>query len=216
MIARVLCVVIGYCFGMFQTGYFYGRKRGLDIRSVGSGNAGTTNVLRSLGLKAGLVTMAGDILKCILAVLVTWLLFRGLYPDLVPLMKMYTAAGVVLGHDFPFYMHFKGGKGVAATAGIVIAFGDIRLIVVVIGLFFVIFFTTHIVSLASLLAYSTFCAGIWIFTLRGDYGLTGGPRAELLVIISALTVLAFYGHRGNLERMAHRNERKTYLHKEHS
>lgn len=211
MTARVLCLIIGYCFGLFQTGYFYGKRRGVDIRTMGSGNAGTTNALRSLGLKAGLVTMAGDILKCILAVLVTWLIFRNAYPELVPLLKMYTAAGVVLGHDYPFYLHFKGGKGVAATAGIVIAFGDIRLIVVVIGLFFVIFFTTHIVSLASLLAYTAFCVGIWIFTLMGDYGLTGGPRAELLMLVTALTVLAYYGHRGNIHRLAHRNERKTYL-----
>ena len=87
MTARVLCLLIGYCFGLFQTGYFYGKRRGVDIRTMGSGNAGTTNALRSLGLKAGLITMAGDILKCILAVLVTWLVFRNAYPDLVPLLK---------------------------------------------------------------------------------------------------------------------------------
>ena len=203
MTARALCLLIGYCFGLFQTGYFYGKRRGVDIRTMGSGNAGTTNALRSLGLKAGMITMAGDILKCILAVLVTWLVFRNAYPDLVPLLKMYTAAGVVLGHDYPFFLHFKGGKGVAATAGIVIAFGDFRLIVVVIGLFFVIFFTTHIVSLASLLAY----------TLVGDYGLTGEARAELLILVTALTVLAYYGHRGNIKRLAQKNERKTYLHR---
>ncbi|HBB61932.1 MAG TPA: acyl-phosphate glycerol 3-phosphate acyltransferase, partial [Lachnospiraceae bacterium] len=113
----------------------------------------------------------------------------------------------------PFFLHFKGGKGVAATAGIVIAFGDFRLIVVVIGLFFVIFFTTHIVSLASLLAYTVFCVGIWIFTLVGDYGLTGEARAELLILVTALTALAYYGHRGNIKRLAQKNERKTYLHR---
>ena len=67
--ARVIALGIGYLFGLFQTGYLYGKSQGIDIRSEGSGNAGTTNSLRVLGIKAGLITFAGDLCKAILAVL---------------------------------------------------------------------------------------------------------------------------------------------------
>ena len=65
---RVICLLIGYVFGLFQTAYFYGKAKGIDIRKYGSGNAGTTNALRVLGTKAGLIVLAGDCLKCIVAV----------------------------------------------------------------------------------------------------------------------------------------------------
>ena len=64
---RVICLFIGYVFGLFQTAYFYGKSKGIDIRKYGSGNAGTTNALRVLGTKAGLIVLAGDCLKCIIA-----------------------------------------------------------------------------------------------------------------------------------------------------
>ena len=75
MAYRILCLVIGYVFGLFQTGYLYGKQQGIDIRKVGSGNAGTTNALRAMGPKAGAIVMAGDILKCLFAILLTWFLF---------------------------------------------------------------------------------------------------------------------------------------------
>lgn len=136
MLARACSLLIGYGFGLFQTSYFIGKAKGVDIRKMGSGNAGTTNALRTLGTKAGLMTMAGDVTKCILAVILTWLIFRNSYPELFPLLKIWTAAGVILGHDYPFYMDFRGGKGIAATAGMVIAFGDWPMILVGTVLFF--------------------------------------------------------------------------------
>ena len=117
---RLICIIIGYVFGLFQTSYIYGRLHGIDIRKCGSGNAGTTNMLRTLGTKAGAITLLGDAFKCVIAVLVVRMLFAGKYPDMLPLLSIYTAAGVVLGHNFPFYMNFKGGKGIAATAGFLI------------------------------------------------------------------------------------------------
>ena len=75
---RILCLAVGYLFGLFQTGYLYGKSQGIDIRSEGSGNAGTTNSLRVLGIKAGLITFAGDLCKAILAVL----LVNGKIPDI--------------------------------------------------------------------------------------------------------------------------------------
>ena len=96
---RIICVVIGYLFGLFQTGYFYGKAHGIDIRQHGSGNAGTTNALRTLGKKAGAITLLGDAFKCVVAVVATWLLFHNSQADIMPLLNLYTGAGVVLGHN---------------------------------------------------------------------------------------------------------------------
>lgn len=119
--ARVIALGIGYLFGLFQTGYLYGKSQGIDIRSEGSGNAGTTNSLRVLGIKAGLITFAGDLCKAILAVLLVKVLFRNAYPDAVKILELYAGFGAVLGHNFPFYLKFKGGKGIACTSGMILA-----------------------------------------------------------------------------------------------
>ena len=122
MMERLVCVAIGYLFGLFQTAYIYGKLHGIDIRNYGSGNAGTTNTLRVLGTKAGLIVLAGDILKCILAIAAVRLLFAGgVHEDMYYLLAMYAALGAILGHDYPFYLGFKGGKGIAATAGLILA-----------------------------------------------------------------------------------------------
>ena len=119
---RIICIVIGYVFGLFQTAFIYGKLHGIDIREHGSGNAGTTNTLRVLGTKAGLIVLAGDIIKCILAIVLCSVLFDTSHPDEIYLLKLYAAAGAILGHNFPFYLGFKGGKGIAATAGLILAF----------------------------------------------------------------------------------------------
>ena len=152
---RIGCIAIGYLFGLFQTSYIYGRLHGIDIRNYGSGNAGTTNMLRTLGTKAGIITFLGDCLKCILAVLLVVLLFGESNSEMLPLLYMYTAAGSILGHNFPFYLKFKGGKGIAATAGLIIAFGPVTIVLGLIT-FVAVFLSTHYVSLGSLLLYAGF------------------------------------------------------------
>ena len=79
IIARIISLLIGYAFGLFQTGYLYGKSKGIDIRKQGSGNVGTTNSLRVLGWKAGLITFAGDFLKAVLAALLVKMIFTGTY-----------------------------------------------------------------------------------------------------------------------------------------
>ncbi len=119
MIERIICLAIGYVFGMIQTGYFYGKMRKIDIRDHGSGNAGTTNTLRTLGWKAGAITFLGDCFKCIAAVVVARAIFAGSsMPGL--LLGMYAGMGAVLGHNYPCYLGFKGGKGIACMAGVII------------------------------------------------------------------------------------------------
>ena len=115
---RLVCLLIGYIFGCFQTSYIYGKLHGIDIRQYGSGNAGTTNSLRVLGKKAGAIVLVCDILKTGLAMTMVRLLFREHYGDILYLLAIYAAAGAILGHNFPFYLGFKGGKGIACTAGL--------------------------------------------------------------------------------------------------
>ena len=114
----IICLALGYIFGCFQTGYFYGKVfKGIDVRNYGSGNAGTTNTLRTLGKPAGYIVFLGDALKAVFAVwIVRYLLFPGL-GDVTKILETVTALGVVFGHNYPFYMNFKGGKGIAATFG---------------------------------------------------------------------------------------------------
>ena len=115
---RFICLLIGYAFGLIQTGYIYGKMKGVDIRKEGSGNAGSTNALRTMGIKAGLVTLLGDCFKCVFAVVTVYLIYGKTYADIFPLLAMYAGMGAVLGHNYPFYLNFKGGKGIAATAGV--------------------------------------------------------------------------------------------------
>ena len=208
---RLVCLLIGYCFGLMQTAYLYGKIIHVDIRKVGSGNAGTTNMLRSMGAKAGLITMAGDVSKCIIAILITWLIFHQAYPDLFPLLKIWTAAGVVIGHDFPFYMNFKGGKGIACTAGMIIAFGDWRWIIIGIILFFGLFFLTHYVSICSISLSLEFGLGIVIGSAVGLYDMTPARLTEMCILTWCIVALNIFQHRTNIGRLVHHSERKTYL-----
>ncbi len=209
---RLICIAVGYAFGLFQTSYIYGRLHGIDIRKCGSGNAGTTNMLRTLGTKAGAVTLIGDAFKCVIAVLVTRALFRNSCPDILPLLSMYTAAGVILGHNFPFYMNFKGGKGIAATAGLIIS-TSWQMTLIGILTFGITVALTHYVSLGSLLVYVGFLIEIIAFGQNGMFGMTQRYLNEMYAVTVCLTALAFFMHRANIVRLIHGNERKTYLFK---
>lgn len=207
---RIICLVIGYVFGLFQTAYIYGKMHGIDIRDYGSGNAGTTNTMRVLGTKAGLLVLLGDIVKCILAVVVTGMIFDNKYPDMLYLLKLYAAAGAILGHNFPFYLHFKGGKGIAATAGLILSFHP-YLIPMGVILFFGVFFTTHYVSLGSLLVYAGFLIELVVLGQMGIFGMSQELLIEMYVIAGILTIMAYYKHKDNIKRLFSGTERKTYL-----
>lgn len=207
---RVVCLIIGYVFGLFQTAYIYGKMHGIDIRNYGSGNAGTTNTLRTLGTKAGIIVLFGDIMKCILAVVTANMLFGESRPDIIYLLKIYAAAGAILGHNFPFYLKFKGGKGIAATAGMILSFHP-YLIPMGVILFFGIFFTTHYVSLGSLTVYAGFMIELVILGQMGVFGMSQATLIEMYIVAGLLTVMAYYKHKDNIKRLLSGTERKTYL-----
>ncbi|MBR3509583.1 MAG: glycerol-3-phosphate 1-O-acyltransferase PlsY [Lachnospiraceae bacterium] len=210
---RVIAVLIGYVFGLFQTAFFYGKLKGIDIREHGSGNSGTTNALRVLGPKAGLIVFLGDCLKCIIAIWIVRLLFGHSHEDMIQLLCLYSCAGAVLGHNYPFYMNFKGGKGIAVTAGMVIAFDPWFTLIGVVT-FFGLFFTTHFVSLCSLVTYSILLIILIIMGQMGYFPLMSqGELLEAYIVFALLTILAFWKHRENIKRLLGGTERKTYLSK---
>jgi len=208
---RIICLLTGYVFGLFQTAYFYGKLHGIDIRQHGSGNAGTTNTLRVLGTRAGLIVLAGDCLKCMAAIWVVRFLFGDSHPDIIYLLSLYAAAGAILGHNYPFYMGFKGGKGIAATAGLILAFHPYFIIMGVV-IFFGIFFTTHYVSLGSLSVYLGLIIEMVVCGQMGLFeGMSQAQLYEMYALTLALAVMAYWKHRENIVRLIHGNERKTYL-----
>ena len=210
MLPRIICLAVGYVCGLFQTSYIYGKKSGIDIREHGSGNAGTTNALRTLGKKAGALTLLGDCLKCVLAVLIARLLFGTHQGTDLLALELYAGAGCILGHNFPFYLKFKGGKGIAASVGLLLAF-DIRIFPICAVLFFATFFLTHYVSLSSLLAYLGFLISVVTFGQMGMLDCTQPVLWEVYGLSAGLTILAYWRHRQNIVRLMHGNENKIYL-----
>ena len=213
IVLRIVCLVIGYVFGLFQTAYLLGKSKGIDIREHGSGNAGTTNAMRILGPKAGLTVFLGDMLKSLIAILLVGALFGKSHPEAVYLLKVWTFAGVVLGHDYPIYMGFKGGKGVAVMAGFVFGF-HWSFIPTGLLLFFIPYLTTKFVSLGSLLLY----LGTWIQLIiegrMGMFGISGAMLIEIIVIQGILTFMAWYRHRENIVRIKNGTENKIGRKKE--
>lgn len=207
---RLICLAIGYVCGLFQTSYIYGRLHGIDIRNYGSGNAGTTNALRTLGKKAGALTLLGDALKCVVAVFIVRAIYGQSRPEEVLLLGLYASAGTILGHNFPFYLGFKGGKGIAATAGLLFSF-DWRLALAAVAVFLVFFFLTHYVSLGSILIYVVFVGGIILMGQLGFLEVSPDLLPEMYILAAALMVMAVYRHRENIKRLLQGCERKTYL-----
>jgi len=149
----IACCLIGYGCGSFPAGYFAGRLAGVDVRAVGSGNIGATNVLRVLGKKWGYPVFAIDALKGFAAVRVAFLLV-GRWPEAKPYAEYFAILAALMsvaGHMFPVWLGFKGGKGVATSAGALI--GLMPLAVPLVFLVWVLVFeTTRYVSLASIIA----------------------------------------------------------------
>ena len=162
IVARIIALLIGYGFGLFQTGYLYGKSKGIDIRQQGSGNAGTTNSLRVLGWKAGIITFAGDLLKAVFAVLLVKLIFHGTYGADTKVLELYAGFGTVLGHNFPCYLQFRGGKGIACTTGVILAVCPPAVICCAVG-FLIIVGITRYVSVGSIFLVSAYLVQAIIF-----------------------------------------------------
>ncbi len=193
----VICLVLGYAFGCFQTGYILSRIKGVDIRKQGSGNVGTTNVIRTFGKKTGYMVFAGDFLKAIIPMLLVRFLIYAGDPEIYTLIIL-TGLGVVLGHNYPCVLKFKGGKGIACTSGVMAAF-DWRFLIIIAVIFAIIFFTTRYVSIGSLVIVSSFPILILIFYF-------GEWKAFAISLIIA--GLAFLRHKDNIKRLINGTENR--------
>ncbi len=209
---RILCLAAGYVCGLIQTGYFYTKAHHVDIRSVGSGNSGSTNVMRTMGSKAGLIVFLGDAFKTLIPCLIVRAIFRERMPEMVNLLVLYTAFGTILGHNYPFYLQFKGGKGIAATAGLLAAM-DWRVTLICLIAFAVVVAATKFVSLGSLVVVSIFLICMIVFGGHGDYGLGQQYLTEFYLLSAAVTAMAFWRHRTNIVRLIHGTENKLSLNK---
>lgn len=205
IIARIVAVAIGYTIGLFQTGYLYGKSHGIDIREHGSGNSGTTNTLRTLGWKAGAVTFIGDVAKAIIAVVIVHFLFREM--DGLKVIELYAGFGAVLGHNFPFYLKFKGGKGIASTSGMILAVCPQAAPLCLI-LFIAIVLATRYVSLGSIIMVIAFVIQSITYNHLGWLGVESGYMLEFDILAACFTALAIWQHRANIKRLINGTENK--------
>lgn len=198
----LISMMIGYGFGCFQTAYIIGRFNNIDIREYGSGNAGTTNTLRTLGKGAAFCTFLGDSIKGMLAV---WIVRFAIAPPMEVINPTFLCliAGffAVIGHNFPFYLNFKGGKGIATTAAITMAI-DWKMGLISLFLFVTLCWLTKYVSVASIVLLVAFPITLTLFHGKEvDY-------IPMLCVALCYTALGIYRHRGNIERLLQGTERR--------
>lgn len=204
---RVVALAIGYLLGNFQTGYFYGKAHNIDIREHGSGNSGTTNTLRTLGKKAGAITFIGDLAKAIIAVLIARFAFAGLWEGDIKVLEMYAGFGAVLGHNFPFFLKFKGGKGIACTSGVILSVCPLAAPLCLI-LFVGAVAITRYVSLGSILVVTAYLIQTIVFNAFGLLGIEDAWVLEFNVVALCFTAMGIWRHRANIVRLINGTENK--------
>jgi glycerol-3-phosphate acyltransferase PlsY len=196
---RLLYIFIGYLFGCIQTAYIIGKvAKGIDLRNYGSGNLGATNAIRVMGKKLGLITFIVDVLKAVAAYLIVkYALNAG------DVGGLYAGVGVVLGHNFPFFLKFKGGKGVAVTGGIMLCFHPLVALCIIVGAILLMFITKY-VSLGSII-------GLFVMGVLGV--IFYWNDLEILLLLVFLAALGIYKHKTNIKRLIQGKENKIGTHK---
>lgn len=206
MLENLLCMIVGYFCGCISCGYFVGKFYHIDIRTKGSGNAGTTNVLRTLGKLPALVTFVGDLAKAVIPIVLIRTCIGN--PDNWYLLCLYCGLGVVLGHNYPFYLKFKGGKGIAVTAAVVMSAAHPLMIPIGIVIFAAVVAATRYVSLGSL------CVAWYIPVNTLVLYRDNSNFVHMMVISLLFTAFAYFQHRQNIARLLNGTENKIGAKKE--
>lgn len=196
-VASIMLVAFAYFCGALPFGYLVGKLKGIDIRQHGSGNIGATNVLRVLGKKIGIPVFILDMLKGLLPTLLAGYVMRrlGAGENIAALVSVFAAAATVLGHNFTFWLGFKGGKGIATSTGALLGLVPLALLIVLI-VWIVTFYSTRYVALASIVAAIALpVAMIAVMTWQGTWNYV------LLGFGIVIGVLAVVRHRSNIQRM---------------
>ena len=191
--ALLITLIFAYLAGSLPTGFLVARAMRVDITQVGSGNIGATNVFRVLGKGPGALVLIVDLLKGALAVLVAPMLAAAMTPTDLLALPALAALGAVLGHNYTCWLGFKGGKGVATSAGAMAALIPPAFGVTVIT-WLLVFFLTRYVSMASI-------AAALILPVATIFTVSGPTRCPLVAFTSALAALAVWLHRANIERL---------------
>jgi glycerol-3-phosphate acyltransferase PlsY len=186
-------LVASYFLGSLPTGYLAGKARGIDIRTVGSGNIGATNAFRILGKPAGTVVLLIDAFKGFAAARWMPLLAIQFFFNAAPHregLAMAAGVGVILGHNFTCWLKFKGGKGIATSAGVVLAWAALACLTAL-ALWILVFMATKFVSVASIAAALVLPVAVWYF----DRSLA------MTAVMAGLSALAIYKHKANIQRL---------------
>lgn len=200
IVGYILTAVAAYLLGSIPTGFLVAKSRGIDIRTVGSGNIGATNVLRILGKPAGAAVLLTDAFKGWLAVAVA-AHFICLWACPSPSQqthewfKLVAGTFAILGHNFTCWLNFKGGKGIATSAGVVLALVPLGLLIILVT-WIVVFALSRYVSLASIAAAAVLPFGVWLT----------GQSTTMIVVTGALSALAIYKHKANIQRLLNGTE----------
>lgn len=213
MIIYILMAIIAYCIGSVNFSVIFSRKfAGFDVREKGSGNAGSTNMLRSVGKKAAAITLVCDILKGIIAIAISIIIGNIVSDTNKELLLQIAGIAVVLGHTFPVFFEFKGGKGVATSLGILLMSNwQIGLICLVFAL--VLMALTRMVSLGSCAAAVLFPV-LTLFINNNYTVLTEEKSGNVYFIYSLiLAMIVLYNHRENIKRLLNGTENKLNLKK---
>jgi len=198
--AYILVAVMSYSLGSVPAGYLAGKARGIDVRTVGSGNIGATNAFRVLGKTAGAMVLAIDAFKGFAAAKWMPLLAAGLVGGAAPArenLALVAGVAVILGHNYTCWLKFKGGKGIATSGGVVLAWAWLACLTAL-ALWFVIFAATKYVSLASIAAALVLPFAVWYW--NGSLTMT--------VVMAALSALAIFKHRANIQRLLNGTENR--------
>lgn len=204
MFIYIVITIIAYLLGSISFSVIISKKMaGFDVREKGSGNAGTTNVLRTVGKKASIITLVCDVLKGVVAILVAYIVGL-IFKDQIDKALLIQLAGiaVILGHTFPVFFGFKGGKGIATALGVLLITNwNIGLICLVFAL--VLMILTRMVSLGSIAAAILFPVLI-IFMPHTAYLVDG----NYIIYSIILAILVVFNHRANVKRLLEGKENK--------
>ena len=204
MTAYILMAVIAYLIGSISFSVIISKKMaGFDVREKGSGNAGSTNVLRTVGKKAAAITLICDVLKGVIAILIAMIIgniFKNVDKELI---VQIAGIAVVLGHTFPIFFGFKGGKGVATSLGVLLMSNwQIGLICLVFAL--VLMAVTRMVSLGSIGAAVLF--PVLVLFIHTNFTISEGSSYFVYSVILAAIVI--FNHRANVQRILNGTENK--------
>jgi len=192
-VAVARAVVASYLLGAVPFGLLIGKARGVDVRTVGSGNIGATNVFRTVGKTWGILTFACDLLKGFVATLLLPLLAGkaacGGHPQALPIL---CACAAIAGHNWPVYLGFKGGKGVATSTGVLLGLGW-EAMLIGLGVWLVVFVLSRYVSLASLVAAVIVPVASWFLYLK--------EGLLVPVALTAIGILVVWRHKSNIQRL---------------